>query len=87
MIGQKAIGELPKGIGVEERRPYRTEFGRREDTLVDQRLLHHADREPAHVDEAVTDRNGEHHADSVAPEEPVDLRLLLDPRGLGAGSE
>jgi hypothetical protein len=87
MVGQEAVGEFSDCIGVEEGGSYRPELRGREDAAVDQRLLHDADRQPAHVDEPVTDGDCEHHADAVASVEAVDDLRVRDPRSLGPGRE
>ncbi len=87
MVGQEAVGELTDRIGVEEGGPDRPELRGSEDAAVDQRLLHDADRQPAHVNEPVTDRDCEHHADAVASVEAIDDFGVRDPRSLGPGRE
>jgi hypothetical protein len=67
VVGEKAVGELGEGVGVEQRRADRPEFASGEDAAVDERLLDHRQPQPAGVDDAVAEGDRQHDANPVAP--------------------
>ncbi len=87
VVGQKAVRQLADGISVEQRRTDRPELGGGEYAFVDQRLFHHPDCQPAHVDQAIADRDGQHHPDAIAPVQPVDLGRAVEPGSIRPGRE
>ena len=87
MIGEKAVHELADGIGIEKCRADQAEIGRREDAGIDQRLLDDRQCQAAGIDEAVADRDGDHHAQSMAPVECVDLRGVGERFAIRPGCE
>ena len=82
VVGEEAVDELAERVRVEECGADEPEVLRREDALVDQRLLDDREREPAGVGKRVADGDRNDDAESVAPVQCVDARAVGD-RGRG----
>src|SRR5690606_31535068 len=77
VIGNEAVDQLARGIGVKKGRADHSQLERREDTLVDQGLLDDVDREPARVAYGVGERNRQDDPHSIASVQAVDLGAIL----------
>lgn len=77
MVGQEAVGQLAQRVGIEQGRADHSQFAGRIQARVDQRLLDHAQRQPAGVDQAIAQGDRQHHPEAMLLEHAVDVGHVL----------
>ncbi len=87
VIGEEAVRQLADSIGVEQCGTDEAEVGGAEDAGIDERFLDDAEREAAGVDDAVAERDREHHAQAMAAVKAVDGRGVRELRLIRTGRE